>query len=206
MHRRRFSFSSQDRSAAQTASQLSSSKPDWRLLKRCSTGAYAAIVASPLCSTFSVNRFFEADVPDGGPPPVRDRDNITGLSNVPAAHQRELLQANILVERTASLLRAGRDAGSEYLLEHPADRGHVATSRSRLLRTHHFPALRTRCARAKVHDLPLHARPATCTEPPIFPHMHSPHARRPRWRLPRGARMELGFTRRLSAGLEYDHR
>eukprot|EP00965_Chrysotila_dentata_P003818 124796-Pleurochrysis_carterae.AAC.1 len=40
-----------------------------RLLERCSTGAYAAIVASPPCSTFSVSRFFEADVPDGGPPP-----------------------------------------------------------------------------------------------------------------------------------------
>eukprot|EP00965_Chrysotila_dentata_P146186 4827528-Pleurochrysis_carterae.AAC.1 len=37
------------------------------------------------------------------------------------------MQANILVERTASLLRAGRDSGSEYLLEHPADRGHVAS-------------------------------------------------------------------------------
>eukprot|EP00965_Chrysotila_dentata_P067627 2238052-Pleurochrysis_carterae.AAC.1 len=50
-----------------------------------------------------------------------------GLPNVPPAHQRELQQANLLVERTVSLLRAGRDAGSEYILEHPADRGHIAS-------------------------------------------------------------------------------
>eukprot|EP00965_Chrysotila_dentata_P234142 6200005-Pleurochrysis_carterae.AAC.2 len=98
-----------------------------RLLERCSAGAYAAIIASPPCSTFSVSRFFKADVPDGGPPPVRDRDHIMGLPDVPPTHQRELQQANLLVERTASLLRAGRDAGSEYLLEHPADRGHIAS-------------------------------------------------------------------------------
>eukprot|EP00965_Chrysotila_dentata_P026553 879686-Pleurochrysis_carterae.AAC.2 len=98
-----------------------------RLLERCTAGAYAAIVASPPCSTFSASRFFEANVADGGPPPVRDREHITGLPGVPPAHQRELQQANVLVERTASLLRAGRDAGSEYLLEHPADRGHVAS-------------------------------------------------------------------------------
>eukprot|EP00965_Chrysotila_dentata_P116230 3842268-Pleurochrysis_carterae.AAC.1 len=40
-----------------------------RLLERCSAGAYAAIVASPPCSTFSVSRFFAGNVPDGGPPP-----------------------------------------------------------------------------------------------------------------------------------------
>eukprot|EP00965_Chrysotila_dentata_P212890 6187308-Pleurochrysis_carterae.AAC.3 len=50
-----------------------------------------------------------------------------GLANVPPSHQRELEQANLLVERTASLLRAARAAGAEYLLEHPADRGHIAS-------------------------------------------------------------------------------
>eukprot|EP00965_Chrysotila_dentata_P068516 2264821-Pleurochrysis_carterae.AAC.5 len=93
-----------------------------RLLERRSSAAYAAVVASPPCSTFSVTRFFAADVPDGGPPPVRDRELIAGLPNIPPQHQRELVaQAKLLVERTVSLLRAARDAGAEYLLEHPAD-------------------------------------------------------------------------------------
>eukprot|EP00965_Chrysotila_dentata_P056034 1857557-Pleurochrysis_carterae.AAC.1 len=36
-----------------------------RLLERCKSGAYAAIVASPPCSTFSVSRFFSSsDSPD----------------------------------------------------------------------------------------------------------------------------------------------
>eukprot|EP00965_Chrysotila_dentata_P130889 4327297-Pleurochrysis_carterae.AAC.1 len=50
-----------------------------RLLERCTSGVYAAVVASPPCSTFSVSRFFTANVPDGGPPPVRDREHISGL-------------------------------------------------------------------------------------------------------------------------------
>eukprot|EP00965_Chrysotila_dentata_P153741 5082338-Pleurochrysis_carterae.AAC.1 len=40
-----------------------------RLLQRCAAGEYAAIVASPPCSTFSVSRHFRSDAsPDGGPP------------------------------------------------------------------------------------------------------------------------------------------
>eukprot|EP00965_Chrysotila_dentata_P153946 5088448-Pleurochrysis_carterae.AAC.1 len=50
-----------------------------------------------------------------------------GLPDVPPQHQRELQQANVLVERTIALLKAGRDSGAEYLLEHPADRGHLAS-------------------------------------------------------------------------------
>eukprot|EP00965_Chrysotila_dentata_P087630 2893008-Pleurochrysis_carterae.AAC.1 len=101
------------------------------LLEKCSSGHYAAIIASPPCSTFSVSRFFAAkNAPDGGPPPVRDRENIMGLADVPPSHRRELEQANLLVERTAALLRAARDAGAEYILEHPADRGHIVVNNS----------------------------------------------------------------------------
>eukprot|EP00965_Chrysotila_dentata_P167338 5525391-Pleurochrysis_carterae.AAC.1 len=60
---------------------------------------------------------------DGGPPPVRGRDNVTGLQDVPKCHARELAVVNKLVRRTTRLLRAARDFGAEYLLEHPADRG-----------------------------------------------------------------------------------
>eukprot|EP00965_Chrysotila_dentata_P039182 1302415-Pleurochrysis_carterae.AAC.1 len=91
-----------------------------RLLERCSSGTYAAVVAAPPCSTFSVSRFFSANVPDGGPPPVRDRDHIMGLDTVPPQHQRELEQANILVERTAALLRTPRRQRARGLTSLPA--------------------------------------------------------------------------------------
>eukprot|EP00965_Chrysotila_dentata_P028406 943629-Pleurochrysis_carterae.AAC.1 len=79
-------------------------------------------MASPRCSTFSVSRFFSSpSSEDGGPPPVRDRENILGLPDVDVGHARELHEANELVRRTASLLRAARDSGAEYILEHPAD-------------------------------------------------------------------------------------
>eukprot|EP00965_Chrysotila_dentata_P185867 6136268-Pleurochrysis_carterae.AAC.1 len=46
-----------------------------------------------------------------------------GLPNVPPAHRKELREANELVRRTATILTAARDAGADYILEHPADRG-----------------------------------------------------------------------------------
>eukprot|EP00965_Chrysotila_dentata_P162021 5350279-Pleurochrysis_carterae.AAC.1 len=99
-----------------------------RLLQRCADGYYAAVMASPLCSTFSVSRFLRCDnAADGGPPPVRDRDNVMGLPTVPAQHQRELQQANEIVRRTANLLRAAYTAGAEFVLEQPADRGALAS-------------------------------------------------------------------------------
>eukprot|EP00965_Chrysotila_dentata_P208242 6184591-Pleurochrysis_carterae.AAC.1 len=95
-----------------------------RLLQRCADGYYAAVFASPPCSTFSVSRFFSTpDSPDGGPQPVRDHDHVLGLPDVPAQHARELAQSNELVRRTAQLLRAASAAGAELVLEHPADRG-----------------------------------------------------------------------------------
>eukprot|EP00965_Chrysotila_dentata_P139243 4604066-Pleurochrysis_carterae.AAC.1 len=65
------------------------------LLQRCTEGYYSTVFASPPCSTFSVSRFFSsADSNDGGPPPVRDRDHVLGITSVPAQHARELAQAN----------------------------------------------------------------------------------------------------------------
>eukprot|EP00965_Chrysotila_dentata_P032415 1080788-Pleurochrysis_carterae.AAC.1 len=46
-----------------------------------------------------------------------------GLPDVPERHARELRDANELIRRTVRLLRAARDSGAEYVLEHPADRG-----------------------------------------------------------------------------------
>eukprot|EP00965_Chrysotila_dentata_P084176 2779111-Pleurochrysis_carterae.AAC.1 len=99
-----------------------------RLLQRCADGYYAAVVASPPCSTFSVSRFFSTpNSPDEGPPPVRDRDHVLGLPEVPAHHARELVQANELLRRTAQLLRAANSAGAEFILEHAADRGALSS-------------------------------------------------------------------------------
>eukprot|EP00965_Chrysotila_dentata_P183898 6072083-Pleurochrysis_carterae.AAC.1 len=48
-----------------------------------------------------------------------------GLPDVPDRHARELNDANELVRRTVRLLRAARESGAEYILEHPADRGAI---------------------------------------------------------------------------------
>eukprot|EP00965_Chrysotila_dentata_P027733 921908-Pleurochrysis_carterae.AAC.1 len=86
-----------------------------RLLQRCADGYYMAVFASPPCSSFSVSRFFKGENSvDGGPPPVRD---------LPPTHARELAESNEIIRRTAALLRTARDAGAEFILEHPADRG-----------------------------------------------------------------------------------
>eukprot|EP00965_Chrysotila_dentata_P172241 5683887-Pleurochrysis_carterae.AAC.1 len=85
-------------------------------------------MASPPCSTFSVSRHVRSSSsPDGGPPVVRSREHPLGLPKVDPAHARELDEANEIVRRTASILTAARDAGAEYILEHPADRGLAAS-------------------------------------------------------------------------------
>ena len=88
-------------------------------------GHYAAIFTAPPCSTYSVARHFTADRPgqDRGPPVVRTRKQILGISNVPVKHQRELRRANEVTRRTALLLTAAYRAGTEFVLENPADRG-----------------------------------------------------------------------------------
>eukprot|EP00965_Chrysotila_dentata_P189144 6173167-Pleurochrysis_carterae.AAC.4 len=100
-----------------------------RLLQRCADKYYAAVIASLPCFTFSVSLFFHCnDAADGGPPPVRDRDNVMGLPAIPAQHQRELAQSNEIVRRTTALLRAAHTAGAEFILdEHPAGRGALAS-------------------------------------------------------------------------------
>ena len=96
-----------------------------KLLRRVRGGHFFAIFAAPPCSTFSVSRFFEtwSSRKGRGPPPVRDRQNPNGLDAVPKAHSRELRLANRLVDRTGALLAAAAEAGTEFILEHPADRG-----------------------------------------------------------------------------------
>ena len=71
------------------------------LLRRVAAGEFAIIMAAPPCSTFSIARHFAAEGSgDDGPPIVRDRNNIRGLSDVPKGHRRELLRANAIYSVT----------------------------------------------------------------------------------------------------------
>lgn len=94
------------------------------LMRRAALGEFLAVIAAPPCSTFSVARFYSCkDSPEGGPSPVRNRQHIMGLPDVPQAHAAELRNANELVRRMTMLLHVAHGAGSEFILENPADRG-----------------------------------------------------------------------------------
>ena len=88
-------------------------------------GHYAAIFTAPPCSTYSVARHFTADRPgqDRGPPVVRTRKQILGISNVPASTNENYAERTRVTRRTALLLTAAYRAGTEFILENPADRG-----------------------------------------------------------------------------------
>jgi hypothetical protein len=74
-----------------------------------------------------VSRFFRSSQSaDGGPPPVRDRENIRGIPGIPSGHVGELNDANAIVDRTVALLEAAHRSGAETVMEHPADRGDPA--------------------------------------------------------------------------------
>lgn len=94
-----------------------------QLLRDAHRGLYRSIIAAPPCSTFSVSRLFVPEKGDPGPPPVRDREHILGLPDLDQTRRREVRAANELVLRTVALCLACFDAGGEFLIENPADRG-----------------------------------------------------------------------------------
>jgi len=97
------------------------------LRERIVRGVYAAIIAAPPCSTFSISRFFEsATSSDGGPPPVRTRTEIEGCRFVPPRHRPELERANDVVGKMCALLHLAHHAGTEFIIENPADRGDLS--------------------------------------------------------------------------------
>ena len=65
---------------------------------------------------------------DGGPPPIRKRlsGQIRGSPDCPPAHRKELRESNELASRTCGIIRAASEAGTEYIIENPADRGDAA--------------------------------------------------------------------------------
>ena len=98
-------------------------------LRRAQRGEFLAVFAAPPCSTFSISRFIRSDdSADGGPPIIRRRthNQVTGISNCPQAHKRELKRSNELVARTCAILHAAVEAGSEFAMENPADRGDLS--------------------------------------------------------------------------------
>ena len=99
-----------------------------RLMKNVKAGVFLAIVAAPPCSTFSISRFI--DGPKGkGAPVVRTRKHIRGIPKVDPKHRRELVLANSIVARTAGLLAAAHEVGTQWIIENPADRGDPASHR-----------------------------------------------------------------------------
>ena len=95
-----------------------------KLLRDAQRGEYFAIFAAPPCSTFSVARLIRStQSEDGGPPLVRSRTEIRGVTGIPAKHRRELQNANTIITRTTSILGAAADSGAEFIIENPADRG-----------------------------------------------------------------------------------
>ena len=98
-----------------------------KLRERIVRGEYAVIIAAPPCSTFSISRFFKsATSPDGGPPPVRTRIEIMGCRFLPSKHRAELERANNVVARMCALLVLAHRAGTEFIIENPADRGDLS--------------------------------------------------------------------------------
>ena len=107
------------------------------LRERIVRGDFAVILAAPPCSTFSISRFFESkSAEDGGPPIVRTRAEIEGCRFIPTAHRSELERANDIVNRTASLLLLAHRAGTQFIIENPADRGDLTEPKLYLHRDH----------------------------------------------------------------------
>ena len=107
------------------------------LRERIVRGHYAVILAAPPCSTFSISRFFEsASSTDGGPPIVRTRSEIEGCRFIPPAHRAELDRANDIVGRMAALLLLAHHAGTQFIVENPADRGDLTKPKLYLHRDH----------------------------------------------------------------------
>ena len=57
------------------------------------------------------------------PAPVRDRDNPLKLEGLNSAQQREVDNANLLVERSVEIAKEITKAGGSVIFENPCDRG-----------------------------------------------------------------------------------
>ena len=120
-------FDSDPNSGGGDAADITKESVYLQLRERIVRGEYAIIIAAPPCSTFSISRFFRSlTSPDGGPPPVRTRIEIMGCRFLPSKHRAELERANNVVNKMCALLMLAHRAGTEFIIENPADRGDVS--------------------------------------------------------------------------------
>ena len=89
------------------------------ILIRIRAGAYAAIVVSPSCSTFSRATFNRTR----GPPPMRSAKHPWGFPWIMGRRRSKLRTANRLVKKAILACAAGDEVGTLYVLEFPEDLG-----------------------------------------------------------------------------------
>ena len=156
-------FDSDPNSGGGDAADITKESVYLQLRERIVRGEYAVIIAAPPCSTFSISRFFRSlTSPDGGPPPVRTRIEIMGCRFLPSKHRAELERANNVVNKMCALLMLAHRAGTEFIIENPADRGDVSVPDLFINATHGPLWLMaavcalTRQTLAKVHHADVH--------------------------------------------------
>ena len=146
-----------------------------QLLRRVQEGYYCAIFAAPPCSTFSVSRHYKAklkDRRDKGPPPVRLRHCPAGRSPPPPGHASELATANAIIDKLCILLAAATEAGCDWAVENPSDRGDPASPHTFLFADHAPLWLHPRMLELQRHSqyetTPVHPEPLPFTYGYIF--------------------------------------
>ena len=93
------------------------------LLARAKNGEFLCIIAAPPCSTFSIARFIQPKNGSKGAKQVRSRSHIAGLPGLGPVAQRQVQEANAIVNRTVAIILAAHLTGTEYIIENPSDRG-----------------------------------------------------------------------------------
>ena len=94
-----------------------------RLLDEVTLGMYCAVFLGVPCSTYSVARIRPDGVPDGGPPQVRDCDNVLGIPGLEAGWMREVRAANDVTSRSMAVASAAVASGASVIIENPVRRG-----------------------------------------------------------------------------------
>lgn len=123
-----------------------------KLQSRIRSGAFAAVVASPPCDTFSRATFANAR----GPPPLRTRDHLKGFPWLTGERKRRVILGNILADVALnSILDQSKQTPGICALEFPEDLGAVRSGSWAGVRPAslwQWPTLDTIRADADVHE------------------------------------------------------
>ena len=102
-----------------------------KLLGAAKKGQFNAGVFGIPCSTFSVARIHDGKSRENaGPSCVRDRDHKRGLEGLDRSQQREVDNANKLVQRSIELATMICKTGGAVIFENPSDRGNPSAEDS----------------------------------------------------------------------------